>query len=178
MSTIEFTVDQQYRYKALCEYIDAHLTVQHRRKSIFSDQCEVDFGASYAASDGAPLSQYREIGELLEEVDESFCEMLLRKIDECGMSDVECYKKANIDRKHFSKIRSDRLYRPSKSTALSFAIALRLSLEETKELLSKAGFVLSHSSKFDIIVEYFIASEEYDIALINEALYAFDQRLL
>lgn len=119
-----------------------------------------------------------ELPELFKKMDAGFSETLLKLIDESGQKDSDVYKRANVDRKLFSKIRNNPQYKPSKPTAVAFAIALELNLEETRDFIGRAGYALSRSSKFDIIIEYFITHERYDIYEINLMLFEFDQSLL
>jgi len=117
-----------------------------------------------------------DLEEMLRKMDKGFAETLFDYIDAKGMTDVECYKRANVDKKTFSKIKCNKNYKPSKVTAVSFAIALRLNPEETDRLLRTVGMSLSHSSKFDVIIEYFIKTGNYETIFdVNETLYQFDQ---
>ena len=119
------------------------------------------------------INAFDSLDTIMMVADESFAESLLRIIDEKGLKDPDVYKKANIDRKLFSKIKNNKEYHPSKADCLSFAIALELDLEETKALIGKAGHALTYSSKFDIIIEYFITKKIYDFFKINEVLFSY-----
>lgn len=146
--------------------LQAAAGIQSHKKSVENREMRQDCDRSKALDD------------LLRSQDEGFSAMLLRLIDEKGRQDVEVYKAANVDRRTFSKIRSNQWYQPKKTTALAFAVSLHLSVEETENLLNRAGFSLSNSSKQDIIVRFFLEKGLYDIHKINIVLQAYDQSLL
>ena len=162
-------------------YVDRHYDLRRenmRRAQALPPRNEASMPVAACAPTAAKAWNPATLEDALHMIDESFAEMVLRKIKEKGMKNADCYKRANIDKKLFSKIVNTPGYKPKKTTALALAVALELSLEETKELLMKAGLALSHSDKFDIIVEFFIMHGRYNIFEINEMLYDFDQALL
>ena len=176
----------------IAEYIDDYYVDEHtdsrserlRRMNHLESKASMvyeDAALEFMAAPCAPIAMSivgGSLDDMLDELDAGFSETLLKLIDRTGKKDSEIYKKANVDRKLFSKIRSNPAYKPSKTTAIAFAVALELDLEETKDFIARAGFALSRSSKFDVIIEYFIKQKNYDVFAINEALFAFDQNLL
>lgn len=155
---------------------------RYRREREYREICEAR-PVSKAEVELLPCSSMAPSKELsledmLKQADAGFAETLLRLIDKTGKKDSEIYKKANISKQHFSKIRNNPNYKPTKATALAFAVALELDLEQTKDLIGRAGFALTNSSKQDLVVKYFIEHKKYNIVEINLALYEFDQGLL
>lgn len=166
----------------VASYIDEHYIDAHdfRRRKLLDVEKEsiLEANAPVFGAMSDAMESMESLEELVDNLDEPFSDTLLKLIDAKGKTDVEVYKKANIDRKLFSKIRSIKGYTPKKPTIIALAIALELSLDETDDLLERAGYALSHASKFDVIVEYFIVSGKYNIFDINEVLFKYDQPLL
>ncbi len=173
---VEEILDEEYRDDDRCRR-----RIPHKAPAYLGDKAfvsEKSALASVGAASAPFFGKKRSLEDLLDEVDDTFSESLLRLIDAKGKTDPEVYKRANIDRKLFSKIRNNPAYQPKKTTALAFAVALELNLDETRDFIGRAGYAISHSNKLDIIVEYFIDRKEYDIFTINETLFAFGQPLL
>ena len=198
---VEDKLDEEYGFDALCEDAESVETdraeIQRARQEAAERRKEMrnlyhrnmlrmeeargilpPHAASAMAGAAAPMQAKRSLDDVVKNISETWSESLLRMITEKGYSDVEVYRRANVDRKLFSKIRSNKDYKPKKSTAVAFALALKLNLDETKDFIGRAGYAFSPSSKFDLIVEYFIDNKVYDFMTINIALFDHNEPLL
>ncbi len=173
-STIDESIDDEDNFDLECK-LERY---KPKRKAFLANVAMAPKESMQLEESAAPSRpRKRRIDDLIDELDETFSQRLLRLIEERGLTDSEVYNKAFVDRRHFSKIRNDEDYTPKKKTVLAFAIALGLSLDETKDLLDTAGFSLSRSSKRDVIVRYFLEQANYDMFEINEVLYDYGEQI-
>ena len=179
-----FRLSEELRFR-VTSYIDEHYVaakLQETRR-LYRSRRREDLEEKMEAPMMAPMMAPSILGgmslrEMLEQTDAGFTETLLKYIDRTGEKDSVIYKRANVSKQHFSKIHNNLQYKPTKETALAFAVALRLNLRQTKDLIGRAGYTLTNSSKFDIIVRYFIENGNYNLYDINATLFEFDQPLL
>jgi len=172
----------------LAVYINKHYETGCDKTLCLTEECVETFSSkkqlrsktigTYASAPAPCPPKVASLAEMLRQADAGFTETLLKLIDKTGQKDSAIYKKAGLSKQHFSKIRNNPEYRPTKPTAIALALALELDLEQTKDLIGRAGYTLSNSSKFDLIVRYFIERSIYDVVQINIALYEHDQPLL
>jgi len=177
-SSVEAYIDDHYIDK---QHIDAQSRGRRYRENEYLENIlnvEFQLNSNDVVHSMQIKQKKKSIDDVINHLDESFSEMLLRLIDEKGLKDPEVYKKANVTKQTFSKIRNNIQYNPTKQTALAFAIALKLNLDEAKDLLMKSGYALSKSNRFDVIVSFFLESESYDIYEINAVLFNFNEKLL
>lgn len=171
------TAELGYRLKKdLVSYIDDRYVEEHYYRRQQADFDNMVMAAPEMARQDRIEGLYQLAIDIREEV--TFSEALLKLIDAKGISDVTAYKKSNIDRKLFSKIRSNKTYSPTKRTVLAFTIGLGLSVAEAEDLLARAGYAFSPCHKRDLIVMWFLEKRQYDINQVNSALFDFDQELL
>ena len=152
--------------------------IHRRRRDLQRPRRVAEALGDYAPMAAPMASKALSLEDMLKQRDAGFTETLLKLIDRAGKKDSEIYKKALLSKQHFSKIRNNPNYKPTKPTAISLALALELDLEQTKDLIGRAGYALTNSSKFDLIVRYFIENRMYNVVEINCVLFEHDQSLL
>ena len=171
-------IDENYIDESKLDFCDIEEEEERRFRSFRATEACEDFAVEMLLPCAPCDAKASSLEELLEQTDAGFTETLLKLIDETGKKDSEIYKKANVSKQHFSKIRNNPHYQPTKATAIAFALALELDVEQTNDLIGRAGYTLTKSSRFDLIIQYYIEQKKFNIVEINLALYEFDQSLL